>query len=70
MTLEEFAQVLDRLADGQEPAIPYNLHGGIRRMQNSSPDTTSANRYGWGHAAWALFFRDLAAAEYPEEATS
>lgn len=70
MTLPEFVKLLERIDKGEEPSIPFNLHGGIRSMANSSPDTTSANHYGWGLLAWAHFFRDLASAEYPEETTS
>ena len=66
MNMLEFANTLDRIDAGEEPSIPFNLHGGIRNMNNSSPDTTSANHYGYGLSAWAQFFRDVASTEYPE----
>jgi hypothetical protein len=65
MKIEEFADLLERLDAGEEPLIPFNLHGGIRNMGDTSPDTTSANHYGWGLSAWSQFFRDLASTEYP-----
>jgi len=65
MTLEEFAQLLDRIEAGESPEIPYNLHSGIRELSGTSPDTTSPSKDGFGHLAWARFFREVAAAEYP-----
>lgn len=70
MNLPQFADLLERINNREEPSISYNLHGGIRQLAGTSPDTTPANHYGWGLPAWAHFFRDLAAAEYPEEVAS
>jgi hypothetical protein len=65
LTLEEFAQLLERLEAGDAPTIEYNLHSGIRQLDNSSPDTTSPSKTGFGFLAWARFFREVAAAKYP-----
>jgi len=65
MTLQEFAQLLERIDAGESPEIPYNLHSGIRELSLTSPDVTSESKNGWGHLAWARFFREVIAAEYP-----
>jgi len=66
MTLSEFVKLLERLHTGDQPPVPYNLHSGIRMLSDSTPDGTSSIHHDWGFPAWARFFREVGAAEYPE----
>jgi hypothetical protein len=65
MTITEFAQLLERLEQGESPKLEFNLHSGIRQLNFSTPDGTSTLHSGFGFLAWARFFREVAAAEYP-----
>lgn len=66
MTLEEFAKLLERLDKGEEPLVPFNLSSGLRQLEVSTPDAFSQIHHDWGFPAWARFFREVGAAEYPE----
>jgi len=70
MTLQEFVKTLQRLESGEEPLIPYNLHSGLRQLQQSTPDGHSSIHHDWGLPAWARFFSEVGAATYPDEIKS
>lgn len=67
MNLHQFAELLERIHAGQEPPVPYNLHSGIRMLSQSTPDEHSSVHHDWGLPAWARFFNEVGAADYPEQ---
>ncbi|MCK4300737.1 MAG: hypothetical protein KAX80_14445 [Planctomycetes bacterium] len=69
MTLKEFVELLERIDKGEEPHVPFNLHSGIRKLNQSTPDEHSSIHHDWGLPAWARFFREVAAVDYSEVVT-